>query len=359
MSSFAFLPYFPVASFDQRFGRIHFFNFTRFGEQFIPDAEMRGRIDEYCSLYMDSNHRRLNNLTIAVIDENYKFDNLTDEQETDLYRYSIALLFCSVIKNIEQCVCVSEQFNLVLQPFIVQGMTRNDFITFQTGSLLRTLNTQTLITARFVKPSFVPNNTSPYRFDMFLMSAMARMIDSHNPIDVGYFRVLDWVRYAYLNADEYSTESRLVMLATAFEIFFDLPDRRKADRFASRLEELLEVDKMDIYDEEYHLVQTGLPQVTKPNARGIDKTNTMYGWWARDFYDLRSKIVHGSVISNQDIRNHKDEQHFFIALKILRFCFYKRLENKGHLTYKTSLEDFSYERFDAEKRNRAIEKIID
>jgi hypothetical protein len=242
-------------------------------------------------------------------------------------------------------------------------MPERDYISFETGSFLRTFNTQSFDMTKFVRPSFVPTSTFPYYFDSLLMAAFANMIDAHKQEDVRYFRVLDWVRYAYLNTDIYSPESRLVMLATTFEIFFDLPDFKKADKFAILLETLLEVDSMEIHDEHGQLIQKGLPEITKPNVHGKDKTNTMYGWWARDFYDLRSKIVHGEDISNQDIRNHKDEQHFFIALKILTFCFYKLLENKSHLTSKKitgipSFENTSFEKWHAEDELREVEEMI-
>lgn len=370
MSKFAFFPYFPTDNIDQKTNRVHLFNFAEFGETYIPNDELRKRIDEYCALYIDSKNRRLTTLTIAVIDGNYEFDNITEEQEEDLYRYSAALLFCSVIKNTTNSVCVSEQFNLAIQPFVIHGneVPQYDYISSETGSLLRTLNAQTLGTAEFVRPSFVPASTWFYNYDSLLFDSFSKMIDAHNSDDARYFRVLDWVRYAHLNPDGYSSESRFVMLATAFEILFDLPRDYKTDEFAKRLEKLLEVDSMTVVDENYNTIQVGLPQTTKSyTTRGGKvkfRQHTMYGWWARDFYDLRSKIVHGEDINNQDIRNHKGEQHFFIALKILRFCFYKFLENKGYLTFKKlteipSLENYSFEKSHTENELREIEQLLD
>lgn len=340
MPQFAFFPYFPNEIFDQRFNRVHLFNFARFGEKYIPDVEMRTRIDQYCALYVDSEHRRSSTLTIAVIDNKNNFDNLTQEQETDLFRYSGALLFCSVVNNRQNDVCVSEQFNLAIQRFMLNtnNSPQYDYIFSETGSIFNTTNGQSLASARFVRPSFVPSNTLIYRYDKHLMSAFANMIDAHNPDDGRYFRVLDWIRYAYMNAEGYSPESRHVMLATAFEIFFDLPKDDKTNEFVRHIEKLLEVDKMTVPDESSNASQLGLPLIPKPyigrGGRTKFTSHTIYGWWAREFYDLRSKIVHGDDITNEDIRNHKGEKHFFIAFKILRFCFYKLLENKGYLNYK-------------------------
>jgi hypothetical protein len=91
MFQFAFFPYFPKDDIDLKINRVHLFNFAKFGESYIPNSDKRKRIDEYASLYVDSAHKRVGNLTIAVIDENYEFGHLTDEQVKDLFRYSVTL----------------------------------------------------------------------------------------------------------------------------------------------------------------------------------------------------------------------------------------------------------------------------
>jgi hypothetical protein len=84
--------------------------------------------------------------------------------------------------------------------------------------------------------------------------SFANTIDAHNPSDEYLFKVLDWVKYAFMNADGYSYESRLVMMATAFEVFFHLPRENKTRLLAERLESLLGVDNYDIYDNNYNVI---------------------------------------------------------------------------------------------------------
>jgi hypothetical protein len=264
MSLFAFLPYFPKENFDEKISRVHLFNLS-LGEDYITDEGIRNRIEQYASLYVDANNNQGTTFTIAVIDDNYGFETLSDKQLLDLSRYAVALLFCNVVNNAENRVCVSEQFTLLFQPFTLptDNAAENDFITYQTGSFYRVLNTYSLNSARFVRPAFVPNYNLFYRHDKKLLSGLAKLIDSGDPNDDKYFRALDWVRYAHLNAEGFSAESRIVMLATAFEVFFELPKHGKTKAYVDALEGLLKVDKMSVEDENGKAVRVGLPGITK------------------------------------------------------------------------------------------------
>ncbi|HSS21507.1 MAG TPA: hypothetical protein VLL54_15645 [Pyrinomonadaceae bacterium] len=345
---FSLLPWFPK-TIDFKVNRVHFFNFAAFKDKHIPSAQLRTRIEEYCALYVDESLKPLGSPTLAVIDSDYAFNQSEDQQLIDLQRYALAMMFCSIGGEREISICVSEQFTLLHQNFTLT----EDAIAFTTGSFYHVTNWRSLPTTRLVRPGYVPNETILYQWDMKLMEGLANMIDSHDPEDEKVFEALRWVRYAFLNADGYSYESRVVMMATAFEIFFDLPRFGKEEEFARRLELLLQVDKMG------HL------PTRKPNARGALKSSTIYGWWARDFYSLRSKIVHQGIVAKNDLVNAKGTQYLLLAVKMLRFCLYRLLEERGYLVFKTlkgkrfgAFAGFSYERHRAERGLRDIEKVL-
>jgi hypothetical protein len=349
MNQFSLLPYFPALSTDLTVNRVHFFNFAAFKDTYIDSVLLRSRIGEYCALYVDESLEPLLSPTVAVIDSDYSFVPLNDPLLTDLQKYSLALLTCSIGDEQEIAMCVSEQFTLLTQNFTLT----EDAIAYPTGSFYRVTNWRSLSTTRLVRPAYVPNETILYRFEKKLMEGLANMIDLHDPTDERVFKALTWVRYAFLNADGNSYESRVVMMATAFEIFFDLPRNGKEEEFAGRLESLLQVDKM------------GHSMIRKPNARGVMKTSTMYGWWARDFYSLRSRIVHEGVVSKNDLVNAKGAQHLLLALKILKFCLYRLLEQRGVLVFKTlqgkcfgPFAGFYYERHHVERKLREVETLI-
>lgn len=341
------LPYFPISNADFTVNRIHFFNLAAFKDKYIASNSLRKRIEQYCALYMDENLKPLSSPTLAVIDSDYSFGPVTDPLLLDVQRYALALLVCSIGEEQERCI--SEQFTLFHQPF---NLTE-DAIAYPTGSLYHQTNWRSITTTHLVRPAYVPDEVINYRWERILMEGLANMIDAHDAADARIFEALRWVQYAFMNADGISHVSRVVMMATVFEILFALPWRGKEDSFANQLEALLGVGSM------------GHPQIAKPNALGKPRTNTMYGWWARDFYSLRSKIVHEGVVSSGDLVNAKRALHLSLALKMLKFCLYRLLEQRGLIVFQTlqgacfgELEGLSPEKCDAENRLRKIENLI-
>jgi hypothetical protein len=196
-----------------------------------------------------------------------------------------------------------------------------------------------------VRPDYIPNASGFYDRDDELFGAFANMIDAHNADDDYLFTVLNWIKYAYMNADGIMGESRIVMMATAFEMFFKL-NSDKTENFALGLEDLLEVKTMEYQNPTTGATQTGLPFTQQTNPDGSLKTKSagrgvprvpiehcVYGWWARDFYALRSEIVHDGKIDPTRLINSKGNHHFRLALLIFKFCFYKMLINLGYLVF--------------------------
>lgn len=304
-------------------------------------------MEQICSLYVDSNFEKNDEITIAVIDDNYSFAYLTEEQIKDTQRYALALLFCSITESDQYRAYTSEHFHLYRQNFTLT----EDNIAYTTGSYSRVTNWESFDRAKLLRPSYVQTISFQYRFDDKLFLALANAIDAHNDVDDHIFKALEWVKHSFINAEEAPYESRPVLMATAFEVLFDLPDFKKSDEFANRLEALLRV--------------SGLPVIKKPNSFGKDKENTMYGWWARDFYDLRSKVVHGSNVAAQDFGNHNNVEHLKIAVKIMNFCLHRLLEDRGYLVYKEPsvelkgvLKDFNYDKYATERDLREVEDLI-
>src|SRR5262249_5254788 len=253
---FAFFPYFPTTTgrqIDMKVNRLHLFNFWRFGKEYIKDDALREKLEQIASMYVDSQLRPSQALTVAVIDDNYSLMESTDEQVKDLERYALAWMFCTLTRNQQQAAWASDNFTYYRQNFAI----RADWLAYSSGSYVRITNTVNITDKRFVRPDFIPSSTF-FTFDEELLTGLANMIDSRKAADDFIFAALPWVRYAFSNADGYSAESRPVMLATAFEILFDIADFGKADDFSTKLEALLEVDAMPIYDNNFNVVQRGL-----------------------------------------------------------------------------------------------------
>lgn len=319
---FTFFPYFPSSNFDQKIGRIHLFNFWKYKNTYIKDAAIRRILEKICKMYRNSELERAKNLTVCIWDGDYTFKKLSVDEMDLIHKYALSLLFCSVVKNSEQGCCSSEHFHFIGLEF---DYNVESHINYSAGSffgyskIIWDMNVK-----KFVAPEYV-EVPSYYTYDEQLFESLIKLINTGDSQESKIFQVLNWVRNSCMNFDHFNNESRAVMLATAFEIFFSLPEQSKEDSFAEKLETCLG--------------KSGLPAITKKNARGKDKTNTIYGWWARDFYSLRSKIVHGEKITNIDwFSSNKRNRHINIALLMMQFCLYSLLTQKGLLIYSSDFQ---------------------
>lgn len=337
MHQVSFLPYFPTPErlpegADIKINRVHLFNFWNYKDRYIPDLAIRAKMEKLFSMYVDDNLESCKSVTVAVIDGNYDFTQAGDLQIIDLQRYALALLFCCIAQNNPRMGWVSEHFTLIHQNFVLS----EDFVGYQVGSYKRYIEYGIeLERKRFIKSDYIID-AERFIYDEELFQAFANMIDARSKDEGHIFSALEWVRSAHINPTNFRAEIRPVMLMTAFETIFKLSQNQKEEDFANQLEELLGVDKFLVLNEDDNTWHCGLTLVAKNNSRGKSKKNTMYGWWARDFYSLRSKIVHEGLITDKDWKYLNGISHFEIALKMLSFCLYRLMENRNYLVYENS-----------------------
>lgn len=115
-------------------------------------------------------------------------------------------------------------------------------------------------------------------------------------------RSLEWFRLAHTEDnlisydtkifnEEVSYPSKIVMMATAFEILFNLQNYKKGKKFTKNVEDCIckSTDKT-------------LIEETRRDAEKKNTKRTRAGWWAWDFYQLRNDAVHGGAISPSDLK---------------------------------------------------------
>ena len=162
MYLFGYFPYFPSDNADIKVNRLHLFNFWKYKDQYISSPEIRDRIQKFCELYVYSQQRILQTMTIAVIDDTYDFAPLTEPQMADVGKYASAMLLCSVGKNSDNCgnfhsCCISEQFNNYFQEFDLT----TDLMTYSSGSYVRHTNMAAQIhKTKFVRPEYIDSVSS-------------------------------------------------------------------------------------------------------------------------------------------------------------------------------------------------------
>ena len=104
------------------------------------------------------------------------------------------------------------------------------------------------------------------------------------------FRALEWFRLAHTEPDKVSSVSKVVMMATAFEIVLNLPMvGDKSVRFADEPEKRCAI--------------TQSQRQTRLDKKGKNQTRTKVAWWGWDFYkQLRNAIVHGDAIRPRQLK---------------------------------------------------------
>lgn len=120
-----------------------------------------------------------------------------------------------------------------------------------------------------------------------LLGAFDKVFDESFPSEVRerIFRSLEWFRLAHTEANNVSDASKLVMMSTSFEILLDFPEQKKSVYFAEQIEKKLKKDNSVTETREHN---------------GKQYTCIKAARWAYDFYQLRSKIVHGEQFKPED-----------------------------------------------------------
>lgn len=145
-----------------------------------------------------------------------------------------------------------------------------------------------------------------------LLEGLGRTFDSAFPIDVRerLWRSLEWFRFAHTESTAVSRLHKLVMMATAFEILLDFRDRGQTAYFAEQ------IDKRMRLNDSYLNKRT--------DSKGKEYEACLAAWWAWDFYELRSRIVHGDPITDKDLL-YKDWITHLIVTDLVLLELVKRL----------------------------------
>ena len=149
-----------------------------------------------------------------------------------------------------------------------------------------------------------------------ILSHLAALCLSNEERVVRLFRSLEWLRLTFMNYEGFPHEARPVAMCTAFETLLDFPEDGKARYFSEEVNRLLPANK--------------LPRSTRAGITKYD--DNQVGWWCRDFYNLRSKTVHGERIGAADLLAPTGKEHLRIALSLFEECIYGLLERWGLLS---------------------------
>ncbi|RJQ38643.1 hypothetical protein C4559_00870 [Candidatus Microgenomates bacterium] len=267
--------------------------FWKYNSTSIKNTDIKSYVDKYVKCYIDKHLKPVKTIAIASYKDKNYLEPLSDEEYQSL----------NFARDILCFLCISEQskialtnnnfsmgppsadiFDMVFQNFI----PGTEDISVKSGS--KTSGGWTLDEIHFQEPwstgGFFKN------INRYVLTAINKLLTSqqHEDFKNRLLRSTEWFRLAHLENGAISPFFRIVMMATAFEIIFDIPNIHDKKGFLA--------DKID-----QTLAQQGHTQVARTYGKNNkeSKTRSVIAWWVWDFYKLRNSIVHGDNISLSDL----------------------------------------------------------
>jgi|LakMenEpi03Aug12_release.lakeMendotaPanAssembly.Ray.scaffolds.fasta_scaffold31648_6 hypothetical protein len=259
----------------------------------IVDADTKDYLKNYSKCYIDKHSQPVETITVVSLKDKNNFEQLSPEEAEEL----------NFARNILCFLCIAEQsrialnmnnnsvgppssdlFDMVYQNFV----PGTDDIAVKSGSV--TSGGWTLSEIHFQEPWAVGGHFRS--INRHVLEAVDKLLKSSNDTDLKnrLLRSTEWFRLAHNEGGVVTPFVKVVMMSTAFEIIFDIPNvRDKAGNFADKVEATIGGNKFKNEERVYG----------KNNEKS--KTRSLVSWWAWDFYKLRNSVVHGDEISGVDL----------------------------------------------------------
>lgn len=270
-------------------GPVTFWPYSSEAERKISDPTLRGYLNRYLESYVDNKGKSVDTITVCSHREN-DFRTLSDSEHRELRNCADALIFSVIAPQSRNAVCAknrsvgppsSDAFELVTQNF----QQDNDYIHVKAGSL--TSAGWKIGEITFSRPWTMGGSFGTPNED--LTTAFSKCFFAEFPIDIRerLFRSLEWFRLAHTESENISGLSRVVMMATGFEVLLKFPTDGKRKYFVQYMEDNISSDAFE--------------RGKRVNHKGKSFGMSLAACWAWDFYELRSKIVHGDQIPYSEL----------------------------------------------------------
>ncbi len=255
------------------------------------DTEIINWLDNYFKKHVNYKNEPVDTIVICWIDK-LNFRELEKYEEEIIHNAANALTLSilgpkaiqQVISNPNE-ILNSLNFLVTYQNFDPGHKT----IAIQEGDVINTLIK--FEEARFQKPwSVVSGSDNP---DEKIIEIFDRLFKSNDTqLKNRIFRSLEWFFFSHIQSDYLRYDSKIVMMATAFEILLGLEESKKSLCFATKLTEMIATDDFEKNKRE---------KIVFP----------LVGCWGYDFYKLRNAIVHGDEINNEKLIYLRDGHNCF------------------------------------------------
>jgi hypothetical protein len=305
-----YLPYLSMGRYEEAIFKplnVRVWNYARKSTQYIPDITARTAVDALMATNV-AHGRSINDMGIISV-SNFDLREYTPEEKA-LCKETALLLFVGSLArggvigrgaNAGHYVSTTENFTVVEQNFVQEG----DRIATQDGYVVNIrIGGYKISEVKFGRPDYTPAPLDS-NGDGRIIDDLLKMRAKQKRIYRRLMRAIDMFKQAYYNDTKLSQQSRIMLITSAYEILFDLPESGQRARLKENFRQLF-VMPTDIKRRYKSERGSGRPSVWE-----IDSIKVM---WADKFYTLRNKIIHGSPLKPADFVFCDKQRHFDIAV---------------------------------------------
>lgn len=306
--------------------------FWEYDSSSIKDKETVRYLDKYVKCYIDKHLEPIKKVTIASYKDKNNFCPLTNEEslEVSFARNILCFLFIA-----EQSRIALGSNNYSIGPpsadvfdMIFQNFTPGtEDIAVKSGSM--TSGGWTLNEIHFQEPWSTGGFFKNIHKNIYGGINSLLLSKKDDEIKNRILRSMEWYRLAHIENESISQFFKVVMIATAFEIIFDIPNQPDKAGFLA--------DKID-----QTVARTGHSQATRVYGKdgSKSKTRSIAAWWGWDFYKLRNSVVHGDALSSKDLIYFDWITHSIVADMLFYSYIAYILHEAGYISSEYEKPDF-------------------
>ncbi len=306
----AFLPWLGING-EIAVGRV---TISPFEPGAVTEPAVRDYLNRYFPRYMEVDATPVEVILVSKYPSVENFRYHTDLERRILARAAASLAVFAitaawvirlVYKN-EVPVPSADSFQLLFQRFTAES----DFVGVNTG---RGFDTWPLDEVMFTRPW--ASSSVLWNPDAYMLEALGTLLVRPEEMDANFvervWRSIEWFRLAHLDGADQTDEAKLIGMATAFESLFDLPESGKQEEFARKIERL-------VFD-------TRMRRSGRLRRSGQRLDLSLAGCWGWDFYEIRSRLVHGDQVPAADFATASGIPHLVVADLVFRECILRQL----------------------------------
>lgn len=286
----------------------------------VAESSVREYLERYFPRYMEVDGTPVRDVLIAKHASVTGFRHHTDVERGALARAAACLAFSTItaawvlrlVHRNEVPAPSADSFQLLFQRFT----PGSNFVGVSAG---RASHGWPLDQVMFTRPwasSAVFGNPDQYILEGLGTLLIRPEMASRDFVE-RVWRSVEWFRLAHLDGADQTDEAKLVAMATAFESLFDLPDFGKQQEFARKIEAL-------VFDAE-------MRRDVRVKRSGDQLDLSLAGCWGWDFYEIRSRLVHGDEVPAMDFQSASGMPHLVVADLVFRECILRQLFELGCL----------------------------